>query len=128
MERRRARIKKKGGPGRKRKKKRSSCSRLSAALIFNDILQRARVPLMHRHYNTARPLFSPFHRPAAFSSPSFLSFIHHPPDNASLKVSRDFSFRPQNVERPLSNTASTLRETSTREYEGSRDTHLVHEK
>lgn len=90
--------KKKGGPGervggRGNEKRNDRAAPDSAALIFNDILQRARVPLMHRHYDTPN-LFSSFLPPTdAFSSRSFPS----PPDNASAqspsRYSRDAIFR-----------------------------------
>lgn len=64
------RIKKKGGPwrvgGRGNEKRNDRAAPDSAALIFNDILQRARVPLMHGHYNTPAP-FLPHRAADGFS-------------------------------------------------------------
>lgn len=58
----------------------------SAALIFNDILQRARVPLMHGHSKYAS-LFSFLLRPMLFPRALPSRFAAVRPDNASLKVS-----------------------------------------
>lgn len=58
----------------------------SAALIFNDILQRARVPLMHGHSKYAS-LFSFLLRPMLFPRALPSRFVAARPDNASLKVS-----------------------------------------
>lgn len=96
------RIKKKGGlgrvGGRGNEKRNDRAAPDSAALIFNDILQRARVPLMHRHYNTPASFLSFYDR--CFFLVLSSRFVPTRAHNASLKVSLS-RFLQRNLSYPM---------------------------